>query len=209
MEMKNLSKKVKEIEMPIEMRERIIKNCYMEMEENNMSKMKRISKNNGSTSFKKYMVAASLVLCVCLTGVTTLAATGNLQGFFKDITRWDGAVVSTSYEQATDEIDVSVIAASDELIVTINMINPTTAPYSSFDTFGIESYEIVDLEGTVVVEGNTTEMSEILDDKSIISIPFETLSNGSYKLVITEFVGNAKADQPLIISGNWEYEFTR
>ena len=217
MEMHDLSKKVKEIEMPKEMRERIVKNCYMEMENYNMNKTNKTSTNK---SFKKYMAAASLAFCVCLTGVTTLAATGKLQGFFKDIKRWDGAIVGTSYEQATDEIDVSVIATSGELIVTVKMLNPTTAPYNSFDTFGIESYEIMDSEGKIVVKGNTdthinmssgetSTMSELLDGTAIISIPLENLSTGSYKLLVTEFVGASKADQPLVISGNWECDFIR
>lgn len=212
MEIKDLSKKAKEIEMPKEMRERIIKNYYMEMEindMNNMSKTSKTHKNNTTKSFKKYMIAASLALCVCLTGATTLAATGKLQGFFKDITRWDGAVVGTSYEQATDEINVSVIAATDELIVTAKMVNPTSAPYSFFETFGIESFEIVDSEGKTVIEGeySTTKMTEILRDKAIISIPLDNLATDTYKLIITEFVGASKADQPLVISGNWECEF--
>lgn len=50
-----------------------------------------------------------LVLCLCLTGVTALAATGKLQGFFSDITGWNGAVVGTSYEQATKELEVKAM----------------------------------------------------------------------------------------------------
>ena len=89
---KELKKKVNEIEMSDEMRSRIIRNCYLKMEEETMRKNKR------TTFFRKPMVAvASLALCICLTGISAMAATGKLQGFFKDITRWDGAVVGTSY----------------------------------------------------------------------------------------------------------------
>ena len=74
--------KIRKIEMPKDMQRRIIENCYMEMEKKRMNKM-----------FKRPMVvAASFALCVCLTGVTALAATGKLEGFFKDVKRWDGAV---------------------------------------------------------------------------------------------------------------------
>ena len=70
-------------------------------------------------------------------GVTTLAATGKLEGFFKDIKRWDGAIVGTSYEQATDEIDVSVIEGYSEMttdnnfvVLTIKIVNNSGEPYN-------------------------------------------------------------------------------
>ena len=202
--MNELSKKIKEIEMPKEMRERIIKNCYMEMEKTNMNKTKQ---NKVNTSFKKYMVAASLALCICLTGVTTLASSGKLQGYFKDIIRFDGTVVGTTYEQATDEININLITSADELIVATEFKNPTIAPYNSFETFAIETYKITDLEGNTIVKGNTTEAAIISEGKANLCIPLNNLSEGDYKLVVTEFVGNKKADQPLVITGNWEAEF--
>lgn len=42
---------------------------------------------------KQLSMTAALVLCVCITGVTALIANGKLQGIFKDITNWKGAVV--------------------------------------------------------------------------------------------------------------------
>ena len=57
--------------------------------------------------------------------------------------------------------------------------------------------------------GETSTMSELLDGTAIINIPLQNLSTGSYKLLITEFVGASKADQPLVISGNWEFDFIR
>ena len=107
---KELKKKVNEIEMPDEMRSRIIRNCYLKMEEEMMRKDKR------TTFFRKPIVAvASLALCICLTGISAMAATGKLQGFFKDITRWDGAVVDTSYEQATNEVEVKAMGTDSGL----------------------------------------------------------------------------------------------
>ncbi len=204
MEEKILKRKVNEIEMPKEMQERIIKNCYMEMEE------KTMNKNTTKNYFKRPMVAvASLALCVCLTGVTALAATGKLEGFFKDITSWNGAVVGTSYEQATDEIEVSVVSVTDELTIEATMIEPKDAPYSLLETLGVESYKITDMTGKVIVKGGTSEAAEIVDGKVILNIALEDLANGEYKLIVSSFVGGAKAEQPLVISGNWECEFTK
>lgn len=169
-----------------------------------------MNKNKVVKFSKKSIVAvASLVLCVCLTGVTALAATGKLQGFFKDIMRWDGAVIGTEYEQATDEIELHIAEVTDELIVEVNMINPDVAPYSAFELFGIESYKIIDLNGKEIVEGDTTEMVGIHNGKANIHVSLENISNGEYKIVVSEFVGSAKADQPLVLSGEWECEFEK
>lgn len=204
MEKKFIVEKLKEIEMPKEMQERIIRNCYMEMKE------KIMSKKTSKKFYKRPVVAvASLALCLCLTGITALAATGKLQGFFKDIIGWNGAITGTSYEQATEEIELSVATESDELTVVLTMVNPEVAPYSVFETFGIENYRIVDMDGKVIVEGGTTEMAEVVAGKVHVNISLGNLASGEYKLLVNELVGSAKADQPLVISGTWECKFEK
>lgn len=204
MESRILAEKVREIEMSEEMQERILGNCYQKMED------RKMSKNTTKNMFKKPMIAvASLALCLCVTGVTALAATGKLQGYFKDITNWNGAVTGTTYEQATDELELKVSEASDNLTVTITMVKPDVAPYSFLETFGVESYKIMDMDGNVVVKGDRTELVEVVDGKVNVMISLENVAAGEYKLVVTEMVGGSKADQPLVISGTWECEFVR
>ena len=204
METRKLVKKLNEIEMPKDMQERIIRNCNNEMEE------KIMSKNTKNLFFKKpIIVVASLVLCLGLTGVTALATAGKLEGYFKDIIRFDGAVIGTSYEQATDEIELKVIDVSDELTVEVTMLNPKTVPYSTFELFGIEKYKIVNMDNKVIVEGVTTEMVEIVGDKVNVNISLENIAGGEYKLMVSELVGSSKADQPLVMSGEWECEFVK
>lgn len=165
-------------------------------------------KNRTKKSFKRTTVAAAtLAVCVCLTGVTALATTGKLNGFFKDIKSWTGAVIGTTYEQATDEIQLSVVEVSEDLTVEVSMVDPEKAPYSSFEMFGIENYKIVDTNGNTVVEGETSEMKEVIDGKVSINIALDTLAEGNYELIVSEMVGSSKADQPLVISGTWEAEF--
>ena len=106
---KNCLENLKEIEMPDDMKNRIVSKCKVELEEQKMSKRK-INK----FARRPMVAAASLVLCLCLAGATVLASTGKLQGFFKDVKRWDGAVVGTTYEQATDEIAVKITEVKDE-----------------------------------------------------------------------------------------------
>ena len=114
MEFENLKSAAQEITMPEEMKRRIAHNCKQietTMEEHNMN-------NRKNNSFFKKPVAVFAVLAVCLSlSVTALAAAGTLKGFFRDITNWRGAVVGTSYEQATDEIVVNVTANGEELTV--------------------------------------------------------------------------------------------
>lgn len=204
MELKNLHEAVNKIELSEEMQERIIRNSYRKMEEHTMYK------NKTPNFFKKPLLAiAAFALCLCLTSVTVMAATGKLQGFFKDITRWDGAVIGTTYEQATDEITLNTVSVSDELTITAEFVNPTAAPYRCLDTLGIKKYEIIDTNGKVVVKEKSAEPAEIIDGKVTFAIPVDALASGNYRLVVNKFVGNSKADQPLIINGTWECDFSR
>jgi len=204
MEIKKELEKIKEIEMPKEMQQRILGNCDRKMEEKNMSK------NTTKSSFKKIVtVAASLVLALSVTGVTALAAAGKLEGFFKDITRWDGAVIGTSYEQATDEVEIDITPKEDGLTVEVKFMEPQKAPYSSFELLGIEKFEVRDKAGNLILEEATSELSEITAGRTSIHLPLNEILSGEYKLIITELVGSSKADQPLIMSGTWESQFIK
>lgn len=204
MDYEKLKNSVKKIEMSDEMRARIISNCqsktFYEAEEITINK----SKTNGW--FKKPVsVAAVVSLCLCF---TVAAAAASYFGFFKNITNRYGAVVGTQYEQASDEIEVTVVTDENKITVCAVMVYPAVAPYSELETFGIESYEIIDMSGKVIVEGERTELYELINGKSEITIPLDNVSSGEYKLVITAFVGDAKADQPLPINGTWECAFS-
>lgn len=204
MEMKELLQTVKKIEMTEEMKNKIMNHCYKKMEENVVSKRKK-----EKTLEKPLAAAASVAVCFCLIGIITMASTGKLEGFFKDIKRWDGAVVGTSYEQATDEIYLSVISATEKLTVMAEMTEPDNVPYCLFTTFGLENFIILDKNGKTMMEDKKTNLVEVVDGKAIIEIPIEELSSGEFKLVVNKFIGSAKADQPLILNGTWECEFAR
>lgn len=207
MEMQRLAEKVKEINMPDEMRERIISRCY---QTSNLEMENQTMKKRTNTFFRRTTaVAASLVLCLCITGITALAASGQLKGFFKDIKNWQGAVVGTAYEQATDELEVAILDSSEELTVLVTMVNPKVAPYIAIQELGVESYEILDASGKVVMKGEPTAMEKVVDGQATIIVPAKEIGSGAYKLVIRAFVGGAKAEQPLTMSGIWEVEFSR
>ena len=206
MEFENLKSAAKEITMPEEMNRRITHNCKRQfvntMEEHTV-------KNRKNNSFLKKPVAVFAVLAVCLSlSVTALAAAGTLKGFFRDITNWQGAVVGTSYEQATDEIVVNVIANGEELTVLATFVDPQIFPYREVEKLGIAAYRIVDTNGKTVSEGAAAS-AEVVNGRAAVNIQLDDMDSGSYRLMISAFVGEKKAEQPLNINGNWECEFSK
>ncbi len=201
MEIERLVKQVKDIEMPEEMRERIVRNCLKENSNRRENKVMNIK--------KVLTIAAAFVLCIGVMGVGVLAATGNLKGYFKDIKNRNGAIVGTTYEQASEELNISVVEAADELNVLVTIVKPNVPPYMTFDELGIGSYKIVDALGNVVAEGDNTDRVGIADGQIHVKIPMENVAGRTYKLIVNSFVGASKADQPLEINGLWECEFTR
>ena len=217
MENETLKQQVNAIIMPQDMQRRIIDNCYKEMEDTTMGKT--VLKRNKTLFMRPMAVAAALILCFCLAGVTGLAASGKLQGFFRDIVRWDGAVTGTTYEQATDEIHMQITDITDTLTVKFTVLDPTVAPYAMFDTFSIKEYTIVNTDGKVAAGSNAShgkavkdqklDMAKLSNGNAVVTIPLSSVPAGKYTLIVTKLVGSAKADQPLEISGVWECTFIR
>lgn len=205
MNMKEFAKTMQNIEMSDEMQARILDNCYKKI--NQETEYKIMTKKTNRFFKKPLATAAAVALCLCIGGVTAIAATG--KGFFKDVTRWDGAVTGTVYEQATEEIEISVTEATDSLTVVATVVDPTMVPYMTFDEMRIGSYKIVDSVGNVVIEGVPNEMLPYENGQITVLISVENLESGTYKFIVDSFVGGSKADQPLSISGNWECEFTK
>jgi len=203
-----LTKKVKEIEMPDDMRKRIIANCSDALDKKRNTGETRMKARRVNNRWKKSLpIAAALVLGVCITGVTAMAATGKLEGFFKDIKNWNGAVVGTAYEQATEEIAVSIKEVTNELIVLVTIEEPEKPPYSESELFGIASYKIEDMSGNIVLSEEAFGERVSFNNQMFLEIPLNQIPSGEYKLVIEQFMSEKKADQPLRISGNWECEF--
>ena len=205
MNMKDFAKTMQNIEMSDGMQARILDNCYKKI--NQETEYKIMTKKTNRFFKKPLATAAAIALCLCIGGVTAIAATG--KGFFKDVTRWDGAVTGTVYEQATEEIKISVTEATDSLTVVATVVDPTMVPYMTFDEMRIGSYKIVDSLGNVVIEGVSNEMFPYENGQITVLISVENLESGTYKFIVDSFVGGSKADQPLSISGNWECEFTK
>ena len=164
-------------------------------------------KNNKRWFQKPLAVAAAFALCLTLGSVTALAANGKLEGFFKDITDWRGAVTGTTYEQATDEITVNVIAEAGVLKVEAVFVEAEKAPYSEVEQLTIGKYRMIDANGNTVAQGDAGEAVPVQDGQTALMLDVEELPAGQYTLQLQSFIGSKKADQPLSINGNWECEF--
>ncbi len=194
-----MMKGFRNVAMPDEMKERIMKKCTAELckrEENTMKK--RFN--------KPVTIVIAVVVCICLS-VTALAASGQLDGFLENITNWNGAITGEVYKQATEEIKVAVVPIENQLVVNTEFVKADKPPYNVQEFLQIGTYKILDSNGNVVIEGNASEAVEITDGIAEIKIDTDELEGGSYTLIISSFVGSKKAEQPLDIFGNWVCEF--
>ena len=152
---------------------------------------------------KKLLVAVVVALCLCVS-----VAAVSQQGQFRDKTNLIGTVTGTEYVQATNEIAIDAVGEFGTLTVTATLLVPDSVPYSTLDTVRLGSYRIESLSGGAVIEGKDSAPAEIVDGTVTLAVSVDDLDRGDYKLVITSFVGEKKADQPLAISGEWECGFT-
>jgi len=196
---KELKKCVEKIKMSDEMKNRIISNCYSQISKEEEDVMKKTNKG-----FKKLLpLVAVLVVCVISIG----AVVANHFRGFKDVTKGT-AVVGTVYEEATEMVKLDA-EVKDNLIVSAEFVDYTNFPYIELDIIDINSYKIVDNSGEVVNEGTAKSISDFENGKVDFEITLDNVASGEYKLVINEFVGSKKADQPLPIKGIWECSFVK
>lgn len=202
-----LKKKIEGIKMTGAMQERILQNCLKATEKERMDRNMVEKKSNKRWFQKPLAVAAALALCLTLGSVTALAANGKLEGFFKDISDWRGAVTGTTYEQATDEIEVNVKETGSVFQVEVSFKDAEKAPYSALEQLAIGRYQVIDVNGDIVAQGDAGESVPVQEGQAEITLDVEELPEGQYTLQLQSFIGSKKADQPLSINGNWKWEF--
>ena len=203
----SLEEKMNQIEVPTTLHNRCrigINNAKKEREERQMNK-----KNIIRTVLATAAVAG---VCILTTGNTAIGNT--VKGFFKDVTRWDGAVVGTEYLQATEEIKMDVVQASVEngttqLCLEVTFVEKEQIPWKYIEEMALGSYKILDEEGKeiITVENEATEgvKGTIVDGKmQIVFEVEELLEDIEYTIVVESMYGLGKADAPLKITGNWE-----
>lgn len=191
------------LSMSNEMKQRIIRNCRTKLSTQTEEKVMKYNK----TFRKPAAVLAVLAICLILS-VSAVAASGAVKGYFRDITNWQGAIVGTSYEQADNEIGMSVTINGNELTVLATFSIPQEFPYREIEKLGIAAYQILDTNGKPVKEG-TAEATKIVNGQAAVCIQLGDIDSGDYRLVVTAFVAEKKAEQPLKLNGYWECDFTK
>ena len=173
---------------------------------------KNMSKPRNITWLKRVSTVAAVVT-VC---AITVVSAGAIKGMFKDVKRWDGAVIGTEYVNATNDIEMSINATKDEYIsLDINFENQNEAPFAFIQEVAITDYKIFDNNDKEVLEVNSTVENGIKGNvengRILLELPTNDKlnSNQNYKLVVNTIYGLAKAEQPLKITGTWECEFSR
>ena len=200
MDMQRLKNTVASIEMPEEIRQRILvksKNRLRNLEEKRMKHTKKQVR-------WPVVMAAVLALCVCLPAAGM--AMGNT-GFFRDVMR-GMAVVGTEYEQATAEIRVTAEYAGGRVLVTADFLAPEKMPYSELEVLAVGPCRVANEAGKTVAEYEGGEATTIAAGQAVMVLPAQDLAPGSYTLQIDAFVGSKKADQDLAMKGYWEAAFT-
>ena len=193
------------ITMTEERKQRVVERCKTQMKHSG-KELNMHTKNCHIFSRKPAAVLAVVVICLSLSAAA-LAAAEKGRGFFRDIADWRGAIVGTSYEQATDEVWMNASVNDGQLTVLAVFSEPGKAPYREAETLGIAEYQIVDADGRPVQEGSTAS-AEIVNGQAAIDIQLDGMGSGKYRLVVTALYTEKKADQPLTIHGSWECTFT-
>ena len=174
------------------------------VEEKNMNKTEKIS------WFKRTGAVAAMV-AVCL--VTVVNATP-IKGFFKDIMRFDGAVVGTEYANATNEIEITALEIENEnvLPLEIKFVDNNVKPFKYIEQLSVVKYKVVDKNSNEICYEEENLVENVENGKVIIKIPLNKsnlIDGETYFIEIDNLKGLKKADALLEITGNWNIQFIK
>ncbi len=130
-------------------------------------------------------------------------------GHFEDVTAWNGSVLGTTYENATDEILFTLEAEEATVSMTVKFADLQKLPYSIIEELSIPKYTILDRSGAVVIEGRADYC--VVDrerGETTFEVPLTGLEKGDYRIKMEALEGKKKAEQPILISGTWECGFS-
>ncbi len=180
------------------------------MEEHAMRKSKSVIKRT---------IAVAAVLTLCIITVTISPLANGIKGFFSDIIRFDGAIIGTCYENATNDIKISVIETEKDsgfIPMELSFIYPNEAPFAHIQEIAVADYMIVDnTTGEIIKLVSYPEYSAkgtIKDGKALVNLSLYHTNfepGEEYTIVIEKMYGLTKADSPLHITGKWECSFIK
>ncbi|MDE6501246.1 MAG: hypothetical protein K2L10_04115 [Ruminococcus sp.] len=140
----------------------------------------------------------------CISAGTYMAIDG---GFFRDKTTIFGTVIGQTYENATDEIEVTSDYSDGKLHINLNLLKYDYIPYSLSEEMNLYDFSLINLSDNTVAEDIHSDYAVVNGNIVDIAVDFNAVADTEYKLTINSFISSRKADQPLEIKGNWETFF--
>ncbi len=188
--------------------------------------LKKESKNKEEHAMRKpknknIAAAIAAVLVLCAVSVTLTPLANGIKGFFKDIIRFDGAIIGTQYENATNDIKVDVLELTTDngnVIIPLDLTfeNPTEAPFPYIQEVAVAEYKILDSNNKEIIKTKFSaedgEKGTVSDGKVFVNLSLNDAkfkSGENYTIVIKKMYGLSKADAPLHITGTWECQFKK
>ena len=183
------------------------------MEANSMNKAK-------SRMTMKRTLAIAAVLALSFVTVTLTPLASSIRGFFSDIVRFDGTITGTQYENATNDIKVSILELTSEndniIPLELTFENPTEAPFPYIQGVSVAEYKIFDSTNKEIVKVKLSaedgDKGTVSDGKVQVNLSLndeKLISGEEYTIVIEKMYGLSKADAPLHITGTWRCKFTK
>ena len=172
-------------------------------------------KKNKKKQWIRRMTTAAAAFVVCVLVFTQTTAADTVKGFFKDITRVDGAITGTAYEVGMDEIQIQcqgmeVHSEKITMNLQISFANAEQPPYSELAALQIGEGQILNEDGKIVYEieseADMLQASDLESGSVCIGLDVDdsVFEKGQeYVLVIDTLYGHKKADAPLVIQGEW------
>ena len=145
-----------------------------------------------------YAAALGLPAAAILLGAGLYTAHNT--GYFKDVKNGFGTVTGVTYENATDEISIKAVRKSEQIELTVQILEPyiNKMPYEDSEQLQIGKCTFI-LKGKST-DFSTDEISEVENGKAVFLLDIADADS----ICITELISHKKADQDLSIYGNWE-----
>ncbi len=154
-------------------------------------------------------VIVFMMLFSACQGTNAALKPDSTDGHFEDVTAWNGSVIGTTYENATDEILFTLEAEEATVSMTVKFVDLQKLPYSIIEDLSIPKYTILDQSGTVVAEGSADYRAVDREQgETVFEISLAGLEQGDYRIKMEALEGKKKAEQPILISGTWECGFS-
>ena len=144
-------------------------------------------------------VAVPLMLAIAGTGAYAVSKSG----FFRDKTNMFGTVTGSVYENADEEINVSLGYEPEIITVKVVFSDPNAFPYREFETVDINEFSVTNQTNGSEVSCGEIAPAMINNGEAELKIPVGKLDSGSYSVTVSSFLGEKKADQPLEVKGHW------